>query len=556
MLKKIPDRNGGVFFIDEAYQLVNKNNPQGSSVLDYLLGEMEKLKGRVVFAFAGYKADMEAFFGHNPGIRSRIPFLFQFEDYDEDQLLAILKSQVQTKYGGTMQIQVITGRPADFLLRLVARRISRTRDTPGFGNARAVENTLSRIDRQLSRRLEKERQTYHRRKSIAYPVYFNMTEEDMLGPRISAGLKNNKAWTELQAMTGLDKVKETVSSLIQLIEVNRIREFQDLPPLECNLNRVFLGNPGTGKTTVAKLYGQILVDLGMLSNGEVVVKNPSDFIGSALGGSQANTKQILEATKGKVLVIDEAYMLNQNTSKNGATEHVDPYKSDVIGTLVAEVQGKAGDDRCVLLLGYKDKMEDMFRDGNEGLQRRFQLQDAFNFEDFTADQMIAIWRFKTKKLGIECEPGVEDVAMEIIERQRNKMNFGNAGEVDNLLDGAKARYLQRSTQGVSTQGASTQSVNTGSTSTPYTFTGMMRLAKSDIDPEFDRVVQAGHDIDGLFSGTIGCDQIKETIKGYSKIATSSKETGIDVQVPMTFIFKGPPGKVSLSLKSEIKLTYF
>ncbi|EMR68231.1 putative stage v sporulation protein k protein [Eutypa lata UCREL1] len=397
---------------------------------------------------------MEAFFGHNPGIRSRIPFLFQFEDYDEDQLLAILKSQVQTKYGG---------------------------------------------------------------------------------------LKNNKAWTELQAMTGLDKVKETVSSLIQLIEVNRIREFQDLPPLECNLNRVFLGNPGTGKTTVAKLYGQILVDLGMLSNGEVVVKNPSDFIGSALGGSQANTKQILEATKGKVLVIDEAYMLNQNTSKNGATEHVDPYKSDVIGTLVAEVQGKAGDDRCVLLLGYKDKMEDMFRDGNEGLQRRFQLQDAFNFEDFTADQMIAIWRFKTKKLGIECEPGVEDVAMEIIERQRNKMNFGNAGEVDNLLDGAKARYLQRSTQGVSTQGASTQSVNTGSTSTPYTFTGMMRLAKSDIDPEFDRVVQAGHDIDGLFSGTIGCDQIKETIKGYSKIATSSKETGIDVQVPMTFIFKGPPG---------------
>lgn len=545
LLKKIPGGNGGVFFIDEAYQLVSKNNPQGSSVLDYLLGEMEKLKGRVVFAFAGYKTDMEAFFAYNEGIRSRMPFVFNFKDYDEDQLLAILKSQLQAKYGASMKIQEISGRSSDFLLRLVARRISRSRDTPGFGNARTVENTLSQINRQFSGRLERENQAHSRRESKTLPDYFYLTEEDMLGPRNTAGLRDNKAWTELQAMTGLEKVKKTVSSLIELIQVNRQRELQDLAPLECNLNRVFLGNPGTGKTTVAKLYGQILVDLGMLSNGEVIVKNPSDFIGSALGGSQANTKQILEATKGKVLVIDEAYMLNQNTSKNGATDHVDPYKSDVIGTLVAEVQGKAGDDRCVLLLGYKDKMEDMFRESNEGLQRRFQLQDAFDFEDFTADQMREIWRSKTKQLGIECEPGVEEVVMEIIERQRHKMNFGNAGEVDNLLESAKTRCLQRRLQG--TQNHGTPSTVNLSNASQYSFIGDVRLAKSDIDPEFDRLIQAGRDIDGLFKETIGCDQIKEKIKGYSKSAQSCKETDWEVRniIPMTFIFKGPPGNVSL-----------
>ncbi len=441
LLNTIQSFHAGVIFIDEAYQLVNKNNAQGASVLDYLLGEMEKNRGKIVFVFAGYKKDMEAFFAHNEGIRSRIPFIFDFQDYDEEQLLQILRLQLKAKYGDQMKIETKTGRSSDFLLRLIARRISRTRDTPGFGNARAVENALSQMDRRLAGRLERERNAFDRYTPTSYINYFYMNEEDMLGPRGTPELKDNKAWTELKAMVGLEKVKKTIEGLIQLIQTNRKRELRDLPPLECNLNRVFLGNPGTGKTTVAKLYGQILVDLGMLSNGEVVVKNPSDFVGNVIGASQANTKQILEATKGKVLVIDEAYMLNQSNEKDGLKGNSDPFKADVIGTIVAEVQGKAGEDRCIILLGYKDKMEDMFRSSNEGLQRRFQLQDAFEFEDFTPDQLLQIWRYKCKGMGIIYEPDVEKVAAEILERLRYKMNFGNAGEIDNLLDTAKRRYL-------------------------------------------------------------------------------------------------------------------
>ena len=87
-------------------------------------------------------------------------------------------------------------------------------------------------------------------------------------------------------------------------------------------------------------------------------------------------------------------MLNPNSTTNGLTGHTNSFKQGVIGTIVAEVQGQAGDDRCVLLLGYRDKMEDMFREGNEGLKRRFQLEEAFDFEDFTADQLLEIWRYK------------------------------------------------------------------------------------------------------------------------------------------------------------------
>ena len=169
--------------------------------------------------------------------------------------------------------------------------------------------------------------------------------------------------------------------------MNYQRELEEKSPITTSLNRVFLGNPGTGKTSVAKLYGQILADLGLLSNGEgersysvervqtmltffiiVVIKNPADFIGSVLGESESNTKNILNTTVGKVLIIDEAYMLY--SGNGGAGNQSDMYKTAVIDTMVAEVQSVPGEDRCVLLLGYEDEIRTMFQNVNSGLSRR------------------------------------------------------------------------------------------------------------------------------------------------------------------------------------------
>jgi SpoVK/Ycf46/Vps4 family AAA+-type ATPase len=124
-------------------------------------------------------------------------------------------------------------------------------------------------------------------------------------------------------MIGLDSVKKSVKSLFDMTISNYKRELEELEPDAVSLNRVFLGSPGTGKTTVAKFYGQILAELGLISNGEgapfrslniqvlisiqVVVKNPADLIGNVIGQSEANTKAILAATLGKVLVIDEVW---------------------------------------------------------------------------------------------------------------------------------------------------------------------------------------------------------------------------------------------------------
>ncbi|KAI0186840.1 hypothetical protein EV127DRAFT_500138, partial [Xylaria flabelliformis] len=133
------------------------------------------------------------------------------------------------------------------------------------------------------------------------------------------------------------------------------------------------GDPGTGKTTVARLYGRILADLGYLSRGDVVFKTPADFIGDCLGKSEAQTKRILEASLGKVLVVDEAYMLDPGNTNGGQNE----FKSGVLDTFVSVVQGLSCKDRCIILVGYKDRMRAMFRNANPGLSRRFPIEQPF-----------------------------------------------------------------------------------------------------------------------------------------------------------------------------------
>lgn len=140
-----------------------------------------------------------------------------------------------------------------------------------------------------------------------------------------------------------------------------------------------------GKTTVAKLFAGILADLGLLSKGEVVLKSASDFVGSALGESESKTRAILKASEGCVLVIDEAYSLSAGGGV-GSGQRVDPFRAAVVDTLVEQIQGVPGEDRCVLLLGYHAEMEAFMKATNPGLERRFRLKEAFIFEDYTGGQ--------------------------------------------------------------------------------------------------------------------------------------------------------------------------
>ncbi|KAK0634459.1 P-loop containing nucleoside triphosphate hydrolase protein [Bombardia bombarda] len=513
LIDDILNDGGGVLFIDEAYQLTSGNNPGGGSVLDYLLAEVENLRGKVVFILAGYNKQMESFYAHNPGLPSRFPIEMTFADYTDDELLRILELKMNKKYNGFMECEDgLRG----LYCRIVARRIGRGRGKEGFGNARTVENNLDIISRRQADRIRRERKAGSKDTNDLY-----FTKEDLIGPEPEEALKKCEAWKKLQQLVGLTAVKEAVRSLVDSIQQNYKREIAEQPLIEYSLNKVFLGNPGTGKTTVAKLYGDILVALGLLSKGKVVVKNPSDFVGSHLGQSEQLTKGILAAAVGKVLVIDEAYGLYGGGGSQGSTS--DPYKTAVIDTIVAEVQSVPGDDRCVLLLGYKDQMETMFQNVNPGLSRRFPISSGFTFDDFSDEELAKIVDLKLKQQGYQTTPQAKAVAMEMLKRARNRPHFGNAGEIDIILDATKARNQRRISKGQAKANSP--------------------LEPEDFDENHGRADNSKTNIRKLFEGTVGSEQIVKILEDYQETVRIFKSMDMDpkTNIPFNFLFRGPPG---------------
>lgn len=259
-IKKIVRRGGGVLFVDEAYQLTAPYaSAGGRQVLDIILTEMENKIGRLVLIFVGYNKEMESFFEHNPGLASRVPYTLQFADFEDVELWNILRDNIDKKYHGKMKFD---GGIDGLYMRVAIRRLAQGRGARGFGNARSIGNLLARISERQAKRLTKQR------KDGLNPKDFYFTKEDLIGPDPSVAASGSAAWAELQELIGLDAVKASASSMIGMIETNYRRELAERNPLNFSLNRVFFGSPGTGKTTVAKLYGQIMADLGLLSNGE------------------------------------------------------------------------------------------------------------------------------------------------------------------------------------------------------------------------------------------------------------------------------------------------
>ena len=250
---------GGAFFLDEAYQLTEKHNAGGKSVLDYLLAEIENQAGKIVFILAGYNKQMESFFEHNPGYSSRIPYRLQFTDYSDKELLDMFVAMIKKKYSQKM---IVDDGAAGLYSRIVIRRLGRGRGREGFGNARSLENILANVSERQADRLQQERVAGNQ------PDDFFLTKEDLIGPEPTGAVANSQAWKKIQSLIGLQSVKSSIQSMIDRIGTNYLRELQENDPVQVSLNKVFLGSPGTGKTSVGKLYGQALVDLGLLSSGE------------------------------------------------------------------------------------------------------------------------------------------------------------------------------------------------------------------------------------------------------------------------------------------------
>ena len=265
----------------------------------------------------------------------------------------------------------------------------------------------------------------------------------------------------------------------------------------------------------------------------MIIKNPADFIGSIIGETEKNTKAILESSQGKVLIIDEAYMFYSGNSAGGNT--TDSYRTAAIDTLVAEVQSTPGEDRCVLLLGYKDKLEEMFQNTNPGLARRFPFDDAFEFEDFSDDELRQILDLKLKKQGLYATKKAKETALDVLAKARRRMNFGNGGAVENIISRAKNNHQKRFF-GIPVSERPIDIV----------------FEPQDFDEDFDRVANATLSCRELFKDMVGSEEVFQRLERYTKTTTNVRARGLKPEdyIPFNFIFKGPPGKL-INSGSEI-----
>jgi hypothetical protein len=267
-----------------------------------------------------------------------------------------------------------------------------------------------------------------------------------------------------------------------------------------------------------------LTEIGLLSKGDVIVKSPSDFVGNAIGHSEQNTKSILDSARGKVLIIDEAYGLAGSSTGDRHLESADSFRGAVIDTIVAEVQSTGMEDRAVLLLGYRERMESMLNETNPALARRFPLASAFVFEDYTLEQLGQILDLKLKEQGFKASGMTRNVMMDALDRMRSHPGFGNAGEVDILLDRVKLRQQLRLSN--SPGGGNKDS-----------------FEPVDVDEAYYRADRDTGNIERLFSDFFGFESVIEKLESYKHVVMNSRALNRDPRenIPFTFLFCGPPG---------------
>ena len=394
--------------------------------------------------------------------------------------------------------------------RIATRRLGRQRGRVGFGNARAVRNYFDKVKDQQAARISGEK----RASPGASPDLFMLTRTDLIGTEPTEKLlKASAAYRKLSALEGLKPVKESVDKMITLVVRNAQKELQEKPIQDVVLNRIFLGNPGTGKTTVAKIYAQLLTEMGLLSKGEVILKTVSDFVGSVLGSSEKTTRSILRTAEGSVLVIDEAYSLYTGSGTGGASSS-DPYKTAVVDTIVEQVQATAGDDRAVILLGYEKEMRVMLSNVNPGLSRRFQLENAFEFPDYSDTALLRIMLSKIEARGLTIATHVAKRAVGLLAKARAKPHFGNAGSIENLICEAVQRQQNR---------------------------GSDAFVLADFGLIADKVDHRS--LDTLFDDLIGSEAIKGQLRNLRDLVEFEQQQGKDPKgtVGFNYIFSGNPG---------------
>ena len=521
---KVVDRlcdkaRGGILFVDEAYTLAplsaaGERDNLGAQALEKLMKRMEDDRGQFIVIAAGYRMEMENLFRINPGFRSRFNYFLDIKDYTPDQLFEIMLVFAKEK-------KYIFSPEAEALARKMITEMYNSRDKD-FANGRTMRSLFDQICKKQAQRLQGA--------SIAMmsnEELMTIKEED-IPYEAPKSVDVSDCLAKLDGLVGLSGVKKEVANLTAFLNLQIKRgetnTFQ-------GKHYVFTGNPGTGKTTVARIMADIFKTLGIVSKGQLVEADRSKLVAGFSGQTAIKTNQLVDQALGGVLFIDEAYTLKSGDN--------DSFGSEAIDTLLKRLEDDRGKFVCIVA-GYTEQMHD-FIDTNPGLKSRF--TQTIHFDDYTPDELTEIFLH----LAEDKKFTVSDDTRAAIHRQfeqlylRRDKNFGNAREARKVFNEAVERQSQRLVRLMNNPG--------------FHESDMYALTSEDLPQAQNERIRPLDEVLNELDEFIGMRSVKNSIRRLAVQSMFMKQraamgAGKVQQMAMNFVLTGNPGtgKTSISRK--------
>lgn len=414
--KAVEAARGGILFIDEAYTLSKGDgNDFGQEAIDTLLKCMEDHKDDLIVIVAGYTELMSKFINSNPGLKSRFKTCIDFKDYTAEELCQIFLLLCQ-KHGMTIETTALEDLKKHF------EKMAKNKGL-NFGNGREVRNYFENtvIAHQAHRIAMMKEPSKEELSCIKYSD-FNFDQQDVR-TEITEALK------ELSQMVGLKRVKEEVNTLLSLAQNRKQREENGYAAEAINMHMAFLGNPGNGKTTVARIMAKLLYNMGFIGEDKIVEVSSPDLIAGYTGQTAMKTRDVIINAMGGVLFIDEAYALNSTAGGFG---------DEAIAVLLKYMEDYH-ENLVVIVAGYEDEME-KFLNSNSGLRSRF--PNVIHFEDYTADELLQIFELLCHKKQYAMTSEAKQLLHSFIKSHKSEFR-GNGRDVRNLFEKVQKKQAFR-----------------------------------------------------------------------------------------------------------------